>query len=139
DAEPKPGYYSLSQPAIKPIFRSRASQESFLAWAGEKEPNYFNVLQQNWRSNLFRDQTPDFQTFWDKCLYDGVVEVPTQSIGAVFFVGDVNAAASDIAHNSKAGDGFELVIYENETVGNGSQDNNPILHDLPDPITKAVW
>ncbi len=139
DAEPKPGYYSLSQPAIRPIFLSRAAQESFLAWAGEEEPDYFEFLQENWRSRFFTNQTPDFQTFWDKCLYDGVFEQPTQGGGAVTFSGNVNGAAGAIAQNAKPGSGFELVIYENGTVGNGSQANNPLLQELPDPITKAVW
>ena len=35
--------------------------------------------------------------------------------------------------------GIELVIYESGNIGNGSQANNPLLQELPDPITKAVW
>jgi len=55
------------------------------------------------------------------------------------FAGDVAAAASAIASNYKTGDGFEVFVFENGTVGNGSQANNPLLQELPDPITKAVW
>ncbi|MFN7260261.1 MAG: TAT-variant-translocated molybdopterin oxidoreductase, partial [Cyclobacteriaceae bacterium] len=43
DFEPKPNYYSLSQPAITPIFKTRQAQESFLVWAGEKEVEYYSV------------------------------------------------------------------------------------------------
>ena len=32
-----------------------------------------------------------------------------------------------------------MVIYESGNLGNGSQANNPLLQELPDPITKAVW
>jgi len=35
--------------------------------------------------------------------------------------------------------GVELVIYESGNLGNGSQANNPLLQELPDPITKTVW
>ncbi len=55
----------------------------------------------------------------------------------VAFAGDVNAAAAAIA-SYKSG-GVELVIYESGNIGNGSQANNPLLQELPDPITKAVW
>jgi anaerobic selenocysteine-containing dehydrogenase len=34
DAEPKPGYYSLMQPGIAPLFKTRAFQDSLLVWAG---------------------------------------------------------------------------------------------------------
>lgn len=138
DAEPKRGSYSLAQPAITPIFKSRAAQESLLTWAGQTDVDYFEYLKNNWRTWFYTDQSVDFQTFWDKCLYDGVFERPSQGAAVVSFAGDVNAAASAIANNYKSG-GFELVIHENGSVGNGSQANNPLLQELPDPITKAVW
>jgi len=138
DAEPKKNHFSLSQPAISPIFRSRQAQESFLTWAGESNTDYFEFVKNNWKTTFYTGQTLDFQSFWDKCLYDGIYELPVEAAVPVTFAGDVNAAASDIAKNYKAS-GFELVIYENGTVGNGSQANNPLLQELPDPITKAVW
>lgn len=137
DAEPKKGYYSLSQPAITPIFKTRAAQESLMIWAGQPTADYFEFVKENWRTWFFNGQTLDYQTFWDKCLYDGVFEQPAEG-GSVSFAGNVAAAASAIGSNYKTS-GFELVIYENGTVGNGSQANNPLLQELPDPITKAVW
>jgi MoCo/4Fe-4S cofactor protein with predicted Tat translocation signal len=135
DAEPKKNHFSLAQPAITPIFKSRAAQESFMIWAGETNVDYFEFVKNNWRSRFFKGG--NFQSWWDKCLYDGVLELPVDA-SSVNFVGDVNAAASAIASNYKAS-AFELVVYENGTVGNGSQSNNPLLQELPDPITKAVW
>jgi MoCo/4Fe-4S cofactor protein with predicted Tat translocation signal len=141
DAEPKKNSFSLAQPAITPIYKSRAAQESLLIWTGETHVDYFDILKNNWKSWFYTGQTLDFQSFWDQCLYDGVLEKPSAGSDAVTFSGDVNAAASAIASNYKAatGDLFEVVIYENGTVGNGSQANNPLLQELPDPITKAVW
>lgn len=138
DAEPKQGYYSLSQPAITPIFKTRPAQESLLVWAGQPTADYFEIVKENWRNWFFKGQTLDYQSFWDKCLYDGVFEQPATGGGSVSFAGNVSGAASAIGSNYKASD-FELVIYENGTVGNGSQANNPLLQELPDPITKAVW
>ncbi len=139
DAEPKKNHFSLSQPAISQIFRSRQAQESFLVWAGEANTDYFEFLKNNWRTKFYTGQTLDFQSFWDKCLYDGVYELPVEASAAtVTFAGNIETAAGDIAKNYTPG-GFELVIYENGTVGNGSQANNPLLQELPDPITKTVW
>src|SRR5690606_1753883 len=36
DAEPKPNHFSLSQPTITQIFKTRQVQESLLVWAGEE-------------------------------------------------------------------------------------------------------
>jgi len=141
DAEPKKNSYSIAQPAITPIFKSRAAQESLLTWAGESNVDYFEILKNNWKSWFYKGQTLDFQTFWDQSLYDGVLELPSEAAGTVTFSGNVNAAAAAIASNYKTpgGDQYEIVIFENGTVGNGSQANNPLLQELPDPITKSVW
>jgi len=139
DAEPKKGSFSLAQPAITPIFKSRAAQESLLIWAGETQTDYFEFVRNNWRTWFYTNQAFDFQTFWDKCLYDGVYESGAAGQSAVSFGGNVSAAASAITENGKNAGGFELVIFENGSVGNGSQANNPLLQELPEPITKVVW
>ncbi|MBX2963645.1 MAG: TAT-variant-translocated molybdopterin oxidoreductase [Cyclobacteriaceae bacterium] len=136
DAEPKKNHYSVAQPAITPIFKSRAAQESFLIWAGETNVDYFEVVKNNWKNWFYK--SGNFQTWWDTCLYNGVLELTVEE-SAVSFAGNVDAAASSIASNYKGGSGFEVFVYENGTVGNGSQANNPLLQELPDPITKAVW
>jgi MoCo/4Fe-4S cofactor protein with predicted Tat translocation signal len=141
DAEPKKNHFSLAQPTITPIFRTRQAQSSFLTWAESDETDYFNVIKKNWKNWFYSksDKSDNFQTFWDKALYDGVMEFP-ESTSAIAFEGDVNAAATFVAKNYKENNaGFELVIFESAGLGNGSQANNPLLHELPEPITKATW
>lgn len=138
DAEPKLNHFSLMQPAITPIFKTRAAQESLLVWAEEEQTNYFDFVKNNWKTRFYRGNDFDFQTFWDKCLYDGVYELPAQASSSISFSGNVNTAASAIASNYQSG-GVEVVVYANSTVGNGSQANNPLLQELADPITKVVW
>jgi molybdopterin-containing oxidoreductase family iron-sulfur binding subunit len=134
DAEPKKNHFSVAQPAITPIFKSRAAQESLLIWAGEWNVDYFEIVKNNWKNRFFTGG--NFQAWWDKCLYDGVLELPVEA-ASVTFKGDVAAAGAAVAAIKPAA--FELFVYENGTVGNGSQANNPLLQELPDPITKAVW
>ena len=142
DFEPKKNSYSLSQPAITPLFKSRQAQESFMVWAGEKEVDYFTFVKGNWK-NWFHQKANggiDFQGWWDKCLYDGVLEFAADNNNGVSFSGDLNAASTSIASDYKADNkGLELSVFESYAVGNGSQANNPLLQELPDPITKVVW
>ena len=139
DFEPKPGHYSLSQPAITPLFKSRQAQESFMVWAGEKEVEYFSFVSENWKKWFYENQNAEgsFQTFWDKCLYNGVNEF-TADTEAVNFTSHASEALAAVSAKKAAGQ-FELVIYESYGIGNGSMANNPLLQELPDPITKATW
>ncbi|UXE67653.1 MAG: TAT-variant-translocated molybdopterin oxidoreductase [Chryseotalea sp. WA131a] len=139
DFEPKPGHYSLSQPAITPLFKSRQAQESLMVWAGEKEVEYFSFVSENWKKWFYEKQNAEgsFQTFWDKCLYNGVYEF-TADTEAVNFTSHASEALAAVSAKKAAGQ-FELVIYESYGIGNGSMANNPLLQELPDPITKATW
>src|SRR6478736_404166 len=142
DFEPKPNSYSLSQPAITPIFKTRQAQESFAVWSGGGTEDYFSVVQANWKNWFYdkKDIGSDFQSFWDKCLYDGVHQGTASESKSTAFAGNIEAAVSSISSNYKpSNEGAELVIYESYGVGSGSQANNPLLQELPDPITKAVW
>jgi molybdopterin-containing oxidoreductase family iron-sulfur binding subunit len=139
DFEPKPGHYSLSQPAITPLFKSRQAQESLMVWAGEKEVEYFSFVSENWKKWFYENQNAEgsFQIFWDKCLYNGVYEF-TADTEAVNFTSHASEALAAVSAKKAAGQ-FELVIYESYGIGNGSMANNPLLQELPDPITKATW
>jgi len=47
DAEPKAGFYSLTQPTISTIFKTRQAQASFLTWAG-LSGDFAAYLESNW-------------------------------------------------------------------------------------------
>ncbi len=137
DAEPKNGTFSLGQPTISPIFKTRQEQESLLAWSGNST-SYFDYLKNNWKERFGGGKEGlSFQAFWDKILQDGVYEAPVE---AVEYTASINAsaAASSIAKNYK-GDGFELALYQKIAIGDGTQANNPWLQETPDPITKTTW
>ena len=75
DTEPKAGYYSLTQPAITYIFKTRQMQSSLLTWAG-KSNDFQEYVRSYWRTNVFPKATgfATFDEFWIKSLHDGVFE-----------------------------------------------------------------
>ena len=76
DALPRKGQVSLTQPGISPLFNTRQAQSSFLSWAGAAEPDYYKFLQQQWQESYFLSSGfEDFTQFWNKSLYDGVLEI----------------------------------------------------------------
>ncbi len=141
DAEPRVGYYSLTQPAISLIYNTRQAQSSLLKWAG-KSADYHEYMKAYWRTTMFPKATGgNFDQFWIKALHDGVFEPGVGTASATgSFAGDADAASASIAKRYKAnGTGLEVVLFETVGIGNGHLANNPWLQELPDPITKACW
>ena len=142
DAEPKPGFYSLTQPAITLIFKTRQFQSSLLTWIG-KSNDFQAYLKSYWLSNQYPKASgfSSFDAFWVKCLNDGVFEPGKgQAVaGAATFAGNVAQAAAGIAQRYKPTTGMELDLYEKVGVGTGAMANNPWLQELPDPVSKACW
>ena len=135
DAEPKTGYFSLIQPTINPLFKTRAFQTSLLKWSAPA-------------GSLMNDYESYFKTFWnaklgstdlyDKALQDGVVEPASMPVGGgPFNNGKLAEAAAAVAAGK--GGAVEVVLYQKISIGNGSQANNPWLQELPDPVTKVTW
>ncbi len=140
DFEPVTGSFSISQPTIKNIFDTRQAQDSFLSWS-ESGISYYDLLRSNWETNGYPTTSgfASFDAFWDQSVHDGVYHSSmVTSLGEPSV--DVTSAASSIGSNySLDNSGLELVIYQNYSVGEGVQSNNPWLQEMPDPITKATW
>jgi len=143
DAEPKPGFYSLTQPTINFIFKTRQPQVTLLKWAG-LNTNYEAYVKNYWRTNVYPQagKGQPFEQFWIQSLHDGVVETAgaAPAAGGAAFAGNVVAAASGIAQRYKSTPStMELALYEKVSIGTGAMANNPWLQEMPDPVTKACW
>ncbi len=135
DAEPKTGYYSLLQPTINPLFKTRAFQTSLIKWsaaAGSMVTDYETYFKTYWNSKLGSID------LYNKALQDGVIEPAAMPVGGGSFSGaKLTEAVTAIA--AVKGGPVEVVFYQKVSVGNGSQANNPWLQELPDPVTKVTW
>lgn len=141
DARPAKGIYSLAQPAIRNLFDTRQSQESFMAWA-EMEGDFHSYLMNYWKENMYplQDEYLTFDDYWLHTLQKGVFEPEVAGqVSASFKQEAFNAILSGIKPLNASGEGLELILYEKIAIGSGKYANNPWLHELPDPISKAVW
>lgn len=133
DAEPKSNYFSLIQPTITPLFKTRAFQDSLMTWmdAGQSYGEYWNLY---WKTRL------GSQAAFDAALQKGVIE-PAGDMpnGAASFVGNAATALAAIAA-AKPATGVEVVVYQKVGIGyGGAWSNNPWLLEMPDPMTRATW
>jgi len=138
DAQAKTGHISMMQPVIAPLFLTRPFEDSLLLWSGNKT-SYDDFFKQYWTSKLGSREG------YEKALQDGVIErvsatAPISSPTTAYLNkgGTVEAAALAISSQKKGG-AYELVLYQQVSLGIGAQANNPWLLELPDPITRATW
>lgn len=140
DAEFKAGQYSLMQPLIHPLFKTRQFQDSLLTWLG-READYHLYLKNWWQMNLMSQQTEysDAENFWVKNLQTGVMEVPARASASLTpnFSG-VSEAFSNLMAQTQGSD-LEFVVYPSLSMGDGHEANNPWLQELPDPVTSVCW
>lgn len=146
DANPVDGHYSLAQPTISPLFDTRQAQESFLKWSGN-DSSFHDFIKTNWENNIFPNSGElMFADFWNKSLHDGIAEIKNskslevgeaEAVPSNNFAADINAAASEVAKIKSAG--TELLLYTKEGIGSGNGSDNPILQELPDPVSKITW
>jgi molybdopterin-containing oxidoreductase family iron-sulfur binding subunit len=141
DFEPYNGIYCVSQPVIRPLFKTRQAQESLLAWAGNPVTSFHDYMRGSWQSGAFTTQNTvtSFDAFWSRSLRDGVYENAnaTSSIAAVSGLSGVATSAGTSI--SKPATGIEVILYEKTGMGNGAHANNPWLLEMPDPVSKVTW
>lgn len=138
DAEPIAGYLSLAQPTFVPLGNTRAILESLSTWSGNMR-SARQLVQDNWRTSVFPCQTGerDFQTFWDRAVHDGFIEIARESRPVRDFA---IAAVQPVTRNERPASGnLALVLHANLGMLDGQHAYNPWLHELPDPITKIAW
>ena len=153
DAEPQAGYFSVIQPLIHPLFKTRQFETSLLKLTGNAN-EYEAYFRNYWITKL--GGLANFEKF----LQDGVLEnasltttaasassdSTTQntkplsamaSMTGATFSGNIADATSKIS-SIKGGD-IEMVLYEKVSLGTGSRANNAWLQEVSDPISKATW
>jgi len=147
DYEPVKNYFSFSQPTIRNIFNTRQFQASLLKWSGDND-DYYQYLKDNWKEKMGISSDLEFQMKWDKMLHDGIFnynepeksESETTELEYTQEKPSLESVIASISSNYEAENNeLELVVYENQSIGNGIMANNPWLQEMPDPITKACW
>jgi MoCo/4Fe-4S cofactor protein with predicted Tat translocation signal len=142
DASPANGQFSLIQPTIAPIFKTRQAEHSLLEWADS--PNldrsadqpYYEYVKKQWQTTMFGRQTQfaTTQAFWDMCLHNGVFSVEDTTATPTTLGGSV-----DLNAITKPAQGTEIAFYETVNIGGGQYAHNPWLQEMPDPVTRTVW
>ncbi len=140
DAQPSYANYSLIQPVINPLYKTRQFQETLMAWANI-DGTYYDNIKDNWNKDGYPTSgASSFRNFWNNSLRDGVYSAKIDGLltGGYNLSSDKLARAADNIYSIKSSD-WELELYTKTSIGDGRHADNPWLQELPDPITKVVW
>ena len=134
DSEPLRGTLSLQQPAMDPVFDTRATSDVLIAVA-KKDP-----------ANAARFPAPDYRTWlmgrfpggaagFAAALPRGIAAGSLAESTAARPVPQIHSAAPI----DQSSGNMYLVVYPHPFIGDGRGANKPWLQEIPDPVTKICW
>ncbi|HEY2923940.1 MAG TPA: TAT-variant-translocated molybdopterin oxidoreductase [Candidatus Eisenbacteria bacterium] len=152
DHEPRRGIRSLAQPAIAPLYGTRAFQDTLLSWGralgagllAGTAGTWHEYLRERWRKDVYprSGAAATFDLFWEGALREGVWQAGGQGAtgaGPGSFrpgaLGEIPATKA----SPPSGGPLSLVLYTPVTMYDGRSANNAWLQELPDPISKIDW
>jgi len=145
DYSPRKGVLGLVQPAMVPVFNTKATGDVILSVSknvnGIKSSftanSYYDYLRDSWRK-VHSDVAPHetFERFWVKAVRNGGVDKggsPTR--GASFTLRSLNLKEPEFEGSGE----MYFVAYPSYKLLDGRGANKPWLQELPDALTTSVW
>jgi Fe-S-cluster-containing dehydrogenase component len=134
DAEPVRGTISLQQPAMDPVFDTRATSDVLIAAAKKDPGNAARYPVNDYRSWLI-GRFPGGATGLTSALPRGIA---SGSLGEPTTARPVPAVRAAGPIEQSNGNMY-LVLYPHPFIGDGRGANKPWLQEIPDPVTKTCW
>ncbi len=140
DAEYKTGYFSLGQPLIHPLFKTRQFQDTLLAWM-DQDIDFHHYIKNFWEQAIFPMQSfhQGFDSFWVEALQTGVHENPETALSRTGRQQPIQFNSSAVQPLRVTSHDLEFSIHANIAMADGHDANNPWLQELPDPISSVCW
>ncbi len=149
DAEPQRGLFSLQQPAIAPLYDTRAFEETLLGWTTDngqrttdQKQGWHGYLKKYWEENIYKKYgiVSSFITFWETSLRNGVFDSRKSLNGHPPRPFNINVLSSLQVHSPQSiVHSPILVLHPTIPHYDGRSANNSWLMELPDPVTKITW
>jgi molybdopterin-containing oxidoreductase family iron-sulfur binding subunit len=133
------GTVAIQQPLIAPLFSGRTDAEVLAKLAGIGDTRAHTLVQETTKGSL---SSPGSMTrAWNEALQKGVLGAPGKPMGPMDArkteIGQALSAA--VAPKPLAPDNLEVTFAPCPKIFDGRYANDPLLLELPDPVTKATW
>ena len=148
DYTPRSGVMAIQQPAMQPVFDTKATGDVLLSVSQKVEEmasqfsdsDYYEWLLSYWNSDVREALAPEssWEKFWPDVLLAGghfsaaePVAVNLRDFSAQWRPAEESLDGPD--------DGQAFIVYPSSYFFDGRNANNPWLQEIPDPISKLVW
>jgi molybdopterin-containing oxidoreductase family iron-sulfur binding subunit len=131
DSEPVSGLISINQPTILPLYSTRSVEDSLIAWAGGEikgSKTFYDYLKSAYTKDLGNSG-------WIRLLQSGFFSTKGYKPGNTAS----RAFKGTISPILNGDNEMKLALYTSVALQDGSYANNPVLQELPDPVTKITW
>lgn len=142
DFKPRTGVFSLQQPVIAPLYKTRQKEAEILLWTGGNkdayaENIYMDYIKSYWEKNVYTavKSAADFRNFWHNSLHDGTVVYREKEENAYNY--KMEAFLS--ANFTKPSENICVLISASHFTGDGRFVDNGWLMEIPHPVSKTVW
>ena len=136
DWEFKKTVFTVQQPAIRPLYNTRAFEDSLIAWikaSGSKQisdKNFYEYIKRYWQAGRALG-------FWENFLKKGVNGAKQVSVS--FSRPFQLSALRRLKPYKSIGGRYFLTLYESSGLKQGDLSNVAWLQEFPDPVTKICW
>ncbi|MFW6066828.1 MAG: 4Fe-4S dicluster domain-containing protein [Myxococcota bacterium] len=128
------GTITVTQPAIRPLFAGRTTDQVLSLLVGEPSVSGRDLLARAWSDvRSESERLPPLREALAEGLVDGSAHAKVRVEPAWDRVVDAARSAP-----TSSGD-YELVLRPDPRLRDGRQANNPLLQECPSPVTKTVW
>ena len=132
------GTVAVQQPLIAPLYGGRSEIEVMARIAGEIGPKGHDLVQQTMKGSV--SSAASFTRVWNESLKNGVAGPGrTVALGAPKGADIGTALAAAKAPAALSPQSLEVTFAPCPKLFDGRYTNNPLLLELPDPVTKATW
>jgi MoCo/4Fe-4S cofactor protein with predicted Tat translocation signal len=144
--------YAVAQPTIRPLWQTKSLLDSLIDWSpallGSKvAENAHGAIQETARA--WASPGKDFQVWFDELLFKGFVSrkddwaapVSPRTFREAALGSAISSGAQAMASAKalESGGGVSVVLTVSAAMSDGSQANNALLQELPDPVSKNTW
>ena len=127
------GTPAIAQPLVRPLVQGWTVGQLLAALLGEEGATSLDLVRRTWAGRA----GAGVEAFWTESLVHGVV--PAGATPAVDVRVDPGAIARILASPRVPPAPLEVAFYVDDKVLDGRFGDNPLLQELPDPVTKVTW
>ncbi len=129
------GTAGVVQPLIAPLYDSHSAHEILAIFTGQPGISSHTVVRNYWQGQR-TEKGKAFDDWWELTLYQGYVADSALPPVAVTLQGDFLKLPPTPSPEPNV---LEVVFRSDPTIGDGLNNNNAWLQELPKPISRLTW